>query len=90
MSTCVRVIICLTRSCLDSLSLSHLNICPHHLCISTYVNKCANILVNEENLMDILEIIKMKNDPMIIVLDLKDLSKYVDNLVHNGSIIIVN
>jgi len=90
MSTCIRVILCLTRSCLDNFSLSHLNLCPHHICISTNINNYTNILVNEDNLMDILDIIKMRKDPIIIVLDLKDLSKYLDKLIYNGNIVIIH
>jgi len=40
--------------------------------------------------MDILEVIKMRKDPVIIVLDLKDLSKYIDNLVYNENMIIMH
>ncbi len=40
--------------------------------------------------MDILDIIKMRKDPIIIVLDLKDLSKYLDKLIYNGNIVVIH
>lgn len=38
--------------------------------------------------MDILEIIKIKEEPILIILDLKDLNKFIDVLAHSKNIII--
>lgn len=75
--------------CPDNPCLNHLNICPYHILISTNANKHSNVLIDEKNLMDILEIIKVREEPILIILDLKDLNKFIDVLAHSKNIIII-
>ncbi len=70
-------------------SLNHLNLCPQNICISININMYTNILIDEENLMDILEIIKLRREPIIVILDPISLSKYIDRLLYNENIIVI-